>query len=192
MKKILLIEDEVSIAELQRDYLEINDFEIDVQYSGDKGLEKALNEHFDLVILDIMLPKVSGFDYITKPFSPGERVARVKAHLARYERLSDKQEKRMIRIHGLAIDTLARRVFVNDKEVFFTAKEFDLLKFIVSHPNQVLSKEHLFEKIWGFDSSGDISTVTVHIRKLREKLEENPADPQYLETVWGAGYRFNI
>ncbi|KRD91078.1 two-component system response regulator [Bacillus sp. Root147] len=227
MKKILLVEDEVSIAELQRDYLEINDFEIDVQYSGDKGLEKALNEHFDLVILDIMLPKVSGFevckqiravkdipiilvsakkeeidkirglglgadDYITKPFSPGELVARVKAHLARYERLSDKQEKRMIRIHGLAIDTLARRVFVNDKEVFFTAKEFDLLKFIVSHPNQVLSKEHLFEKIWGFDSSGDISTVTVHIRKLREKLEENPADPQYLETIWGAGYRFNI
>ncbi|MEB2275673.1 response regulator transcription factor [Bacillus sp. ILBB4] len=227
MKKILLIEDEVSIAELQRDYLEINDFEIDVQYSGDKGLEKALNENFDLVILDIMLPKVSGFevckqiraakdipiilvsakkeeidkirglglgadDYITKPFSPGELVARVKAHLARYERLSDKQEKRMIRIHGLAIDRLARRVFVNDKEVFFTAKEFDLLKFIVSHPNQVLSKEHLFEKIWGFDSSGDISTVTVHIRKLREKLEENPADPQYLETVWGAGYRFNI
>src|SRR6478609_7185390 len=206
MKKILLIEDEVSIAELQRDYLEINDFEIDVQYSGDKGLEKALNEHFDLVILDIMLPKVSGFevckqiraakdipiilvsakkeeidkirglglgadDYITKPFKPGELVARVKAHLARYERLiGTKENKDEIRIQGLLIDNSSRRVFVHDQEINITTKEFDLLYFLATNPNRVFSKDHLFERIWGFDAVGDSQTVTVHIRKIREKI----------------------
>ncbi|MEE6132473.1 MULTISPECIES: response regulator transcription factor [Bacillaceae] len=228
MKRILLIEDEPSIAELQRDYLEINQFEAHVQHSGEEGLERALNEEFDLIILDIMLPKLNGFevckrvravkdipillvsakkeeidkirglglgadDYITKPFSPGELVARVKAHLSRYERLSERNHtKKRINVHHIELDKLARRVFVYNQEVTFTTKEFDLLLFLVTHPNQVLSKEQLFENLWGFDSTGDISTVTVHVRKVREKIEQNPAQPQYLETIWGAGYRFNI
>ncbi len=228
VKRILLIEDEPSIAELQRDYLEINQFEAHVQHSGEEGLERALNEEFDLIILDIMLPKLNGFevckrvravkdipillvsakkeeidkirglglgadDYITKPFSPGELVARVKAHLSRYERLSERNHtKKLIKVHHIELDKLARRVFVYNQEVTFTTKEFDLLLFLITHPNQVLSKEQLFENLWGFDSTGDISTVTVHVRKVREKIEQNPAQPQYLETIWGAGYRFNI
>lgn len=228
MKKILLIEDEVSIAELQRDYLEINQFVVDIQHSGDAGLQCALQGSYDLIILDIMLPGMNGFevckqiravqnipillvsakkedidkirglglgadDYITKPFSPSELVARVKAHLARYERLAGSQPKtNIIYVHGISIDRPARRVHINGKEVLFTTREFDLLAFLVMHPNQVLSKEQLFEKIWGLDSAADVSTVTVHIRKLREKIERDPANPKYLETVWGAGYRFNV
>lgn len=229
LKRVLLIEDEVSIAELQRDYLEINDFQVDIQHSGETGLHCALRENYDLIILDIMLPKVNGFeicrqvravkdipillvsakkedidkirglglgadDYITKPFSPSELVARVKAHIARYERLSANTIKHgnTLYIHGISIDQAARKVHINDHEVSFTTKEFDLLTFLVMHPNQVLSKEQLFERIWGLDSAGDLSTVVVHVRKLREKIERDPANPQYIETVWGAGYRFNV
>ncbi|AEA18351.1 MULTISPECIES: response regulator transcription factor [Bacillus] len=229
MKRILLIEDEVSIAELQRDYLEINDFQVDVEHSGETGLQIALQEEYDLIILDIMLPKMNGFeickqiravkdipillvsakkedidkirglglgadDYITKPFSPSELVARVKAHIARYERLSGNVSKQRdtLYIHGISIDQRARKVFINNEEVAFTTKEFDLLTFFVTHPNQVLNKEQLFERIWGLDSAGDLATVVVHIRKLREKIERDPAHPQYIETVWGAGYRFNV
>ncbi|QGQ44790.1 response regulator transcription factor [Metabacillus sediminilitoris] len=228
MKKILLIEDEVSIAELQRDYLEINHFSVDIQHSGDKGLQLALQNHYDLIILDIMLPGVNGFeickqiravknipimlvsakkedidkirglglgadDYITKPFSPSEMVARVKAHLARYERLAGSQAKtNTIFVHGMSIDKSARKVHINGEEVPFTTKEFDLFVFFVMHPNQVLSKEQLYENIWGLESAADVSTVTVHIRKLRGKIERDPANPKFLETVWGAGYRFNV
>ncbi|WP_028402810.1 response regulator transcription factor [Ectobacillus panaciterrae] len=228
MKRILIVEDEVSIAELQRDYLEINGLYVDMESSGKAGLDRVLHEGYDLIILDIMLPEINGFeickkiravtnvpillvsakkeeidkirglglgadDYITKPFSPSELVARVKAHLARYERLAgSRSSQNTIYVHGISIDKAARRVYINDKEVIFTTKEFDLLTFLVMHPNQVLSKEQLFENIWGFDSAGDVSTVTVHVRKLREKIERDPANPQYLETVWGAGYRFNI
>lgn len=228
MKKILLIEDEVSIAELQRDYLEINHFSVDIQHSGDAGLQLALQNHYDLIILDIMLPGVNGFeickqiravknipilivsakkedidkirglglgadDYITKPFSPSEMVARVKAHLARYERLAGSQAKsNTIFVHGISIDKSARKVHINGGEIPFTTKEFDLFVFFVMHPNQVLSKEQLYENIWGLESAADVSTVTVHIRKLRGKIERDPANPKFLETVWGAGYRFNV
>lgn len=228
MKNILLIEDEVSIAELQRDYLEINDFNVDIEHTGNVGLQRALKGNYDLIILDIMLPGINGFDickqiravknipillvsakkedidkirglglgaddYITKPFSPGELVARVKAHLARYDRLSGSPTKsNTIFIHGISIDKSSRKVNINGEDLPFTTKEFDLLVFLMMHPNQVLNKEQLYENIWGFDSAADVSTVTVHIGKLRSKIERDPAHPKLLETVWGAGYRFNV
>jgi DNA-binding response OmpR family regulator len=132
-------------------------------------------------------------DYITKPFSPSELVARVKAHLSRYERLAGQQTRNQVLfVQGISIDQSSRKVHVNGKDVPFTTKEFDLLVFFVMHPNQVLSKDQLYERIWGMDSAADVSTVTVHVRKLREKIEQNPAKPVHLETVWGAGYRFNV
>jgi DNA-binding response OmpR family regulator len=226
MKRILIIEDDKSIAELERDYLEIDGFLVEIALTGSDGLNKAMKEDVDLVLLDLMLPGVDGFqicktirlerdipilmvsakkedidkirglglgadDYIVKPFSPSELVARVKAHLARYERLIGKEvQSDGIMVRGLRIDKVSRRIFVNDHEVIFTAKEFDVLTFLALHPDQVFSKEQLFERLWGFDSFGDISTVTVHIRKIREKIEADPSNPQYIETVWGAGYRF--
>ncbi|KMZ44595.1 MULTISPECIES: response regulator transcription factor [Bacillales] len=229
MKHILIIEDDTVIAEVQKDYLEANGYSVDVATSGDVGLQKALQEEYDLLVLDLMLPIVDGFeickqvrkaknipillvsakkedidkirglglgadDHISKPFSLGELVARVKAHLARYDRLvSDSKPhtaKEEIRLRGIRIDKLARRVYINGNEVAFTSKEYDLLLFLVTHPNWVFSKTELFEKIWGLDSYGDIATVTVHISKLREKIESDPAKPQYIETVWGVGYRF--
>jgi DNA-binding response OmpR family regulator len=227
MKTILIIEDDKSIAELERDYLEIDGFSVDIALTGQDGLNKALiNEKIDLVLLDLMLPGTDGYqicreirskkdipilmvsakkedidkirglglgadDYVVKPFSPSELVARVKAHLSRYDRLIGKEiGNEEIMFRGLRIDQGSRKVFVNDIEVILTAKEFDILTFLALHPNYVFSKEQLFEKIWGIDSLGDISTVTVHIRKIREKIETESSDPQYIETVWGAGYRF--
>lgn len=229
MKKILIIEDELSIAELERDYLEINGYSADIEQSGDRGLIRARSGDYDLIIVDLMLPKVDGFeicrqirneqdipillvsakkedidkirglglgadDYITKPFVPGELVARVKAHLARYERLLGrrKEPKDEIRIRGLHVDKTSRRVYVNNVEVFLTAKEFDLLVLFASNPNRVFSKTEMFDRIWGMDSLGDIATVTVHIGRLREKIELVPSNPQYIETIWGVGYRFKM
>lgn len=229
MSKILIVEDEQSIAELERDYLEINGFEVEIENDGLKGLDKAINEDFDLYILDLMLPNVDGFeilrqirekkntpilmvsakkddidkvrglglgadDYITKPFSPSELVARVKAHLARYERLinSNVVENDVIEIRGIKIDKTARRVYVNGEEKILTTKEFDLLTFLASNPNHVYTKEELFREIWDMDSIGDIATVTVHIKKIREKIEIDTSKPQYIETIWGVGYRFKV
>lgn len=229
MSKILIIEDEVSIAELEKDYLELSGFEVDMEHSGDTGLDKALKKDFDLIILDLMLPGIDGFeicrkireqknipvlmvsakkedidkirglgigadDYITKPFSPSELVARVKAHLARYERLTGSAVKTndVIEIRGLKIDKTARRVYVNGEEKAFTTKEFDLLTFLAENPNHVFKKEELFNKIWDMESLGDIATVTVHIKKIREKIEFNTSKPQYIETIWGVGYRFKV
>ncbi|MDO7785922.1 response regulator transcription factor [Desulforamulus aquiferis] len=229
MAKILIIEDDISIAELERDYLEINGFSIEVENSGTKGIERALKEDFDLLILDLMLPGIDGFqickelrkrkdipilmvsakgegidkirglglgadDYITKPFNPNELVARIKAHLNRYERLTkkDKRNEQVIEINGLTIDTNSRRVFVNNKEINLASKEFDILLLLTRNLNRVFSKEEIFERIWGLDSLGDVSTVTVHIRKIREKIELDSSNPQYIETLWGVGYRLKI
>lgn len=229
MSKILIIEDEESIADLEKDYLELSGFEVEIENRGDIGLKKALDEEFDLLILDLMLPEVDGFeickkvrekknmpiimvsakkddidkirglglgadDYMTKPFSPSELVARVKAHLARYERLigSAVEENKVIEIRGLKIDTTARRVWVNGVEKNFTTKEFDLLTFLASHPNHVYTKDELFSEIWDMESIGDIATVTVHIKKIREKIEYDTSNPQYIETIWGVGYRFKM
>ncbi|HZG14695.1 MAG TPA: response regulator transcription factor [Candidatus Bathyarchaeia archaeon] len=230
MTRILIIEDETTIAQLERDYFELNGFAVDICGTGNEGLHLALNGDYNLIIVDLQLPGMDGFelcrrireakevpilivsakkeeidkirvfnlgadDYITKPFSPSELVARAKAHLTRYERLLGKQDlvqKDEIHIRGIVIDKASRRVYVRNHEVMFTTREFSLLEFLASNPNRVFSKEDLFERIWGMDSSGDIATVTVHIRKLREKIEVDPSNPQYIETVWGAGYRFTV
>ena len=229
MSKILIVEDEESIAELEKDYLELSGFDVEIENNGTDGLDRALKEEYDLLILDLMLPGVDGFeicrkvraekntpiimvsakkddidkirglglgadDYMTKPFSPSELVARVKAHLARYERLigSAVEENKVIEIRGLKIDTTARRVWVNGVEKNFTTKEFDLLTFLASHPNHVYTKDELFSEIWDMESIGDIATVTVHIKKIREKIEYDTSNPQYIETIWGVGYRFKM
>ena len=229
MNKILIIEDELSIAELERDYLELNDFEVDIEVNGTKGLNKALQYDYNLIILDLMLPDMDGFevckkireekdipiimvtakkndidkihglglgvdDYVTKPFSPSELVARVKAHIARFERLvgSTGLANNVIEIRGLKIDKTDRRVYVDGEEKVFTNKEFDLLEFLASNPNKVFSKDELFSRIWHMESIGDIATVTVHIKKIREKIEFDTSKPQYIETVWGVGYRFRM
>lgn len=229
MSKILIIEDEMAIAELEKDYLELSGFEVMIENDGEAGLNLALCQEFNLVVLDLMLPGMDGFeickkirevknipilmvsakkddidkirglglgadDYMTKPFSPSELVARVKAHLARYERLigSGVKENSMIEIRGIKIDKTARRVYINNEEKIFTTKEFDLLTFLAQNPNHVYTKEELFKEIWDMDSIGDIATVTVHIKKIREKIEKNTSKPQYIETIWGVGYRFKV
>ena len=227
MGKVLIIEDEVSIAELERDYLEISSFEVDISTDGKEGLDKALSEDYDLVLLDLMLPGLDGYeicrriratkeipivmvsakkndidkirglglgadDYMTKPFSPSELVARVKAHITRYDRLAGfaAANRDIIEIRELKIDSSSRRVWSYDKERTLTAKEFDILRFLAEHPNKVYSKEDLFREVWGLESMGDISTVTVHIKNIREKIELDSSKPQFIETIWGVGYRF--
>lgn len=228
MSKILIIEDDESIAEIEKDYLELNEFEVDIENDGKKGLERALKTTYDLVILDLMLPSMDGFDvckeisihkdipiimvtakkddidkirglglgaddYVTKPFSPSELVARVKAHLARYQRLvNNVPSNDVLAIRGLKIDKTMRTVWVNGEEKQFTTKEFELLAFLASNPNKVFSKDELFKEIWDMDSIGDIATVTVHIKKIREKIEYDSSAPQYIETIWGVGYRFRM
>lgn len=229
MSRILIVEDEISIAELEKDYLELSDYEVDIASDGETGESMALKGDYVLCILDVMLPGKDGFeickdirkeknipiimvsakrddidkirglglgadDYIIKPFSPSELVARVKAHLARYDRLvaSTVPQNDVLEIRGLKIDKTARRVFVNNEEKVFTTKEFDLLLFLASNPNKVFSKDELFRNIWDMESIGDIATVTVHIKKIREKIEYDTSKPQYIETIWGVGYRFKV
>jgi len=229
MSRILIIEDEEAIADLEKDYLELSDFDVTIEHDDEEGLKQALSGDYALVILDLMLPGMDGFevckhirekkdmpvimvsakkddidkirglglgadDYLTKPFSPSELVARVKAHLSRYSRLVGNNTKKndIIEIRELKIDKTARRVFIDGVEKPFTTKEFDLLTFLAENPNHVFSKEELFRQIWNMESVGDIATVTVHIKKIREKIEYDTSNPQYIETIWGVGYRFKI
>lgn len=229
MSRILIIEDEESIADLEKDYLELSGFDVQIESRGDSGLEAALRTDFDLIVLDLMLPGMDGFevcrrirenrdvpilmvsakkddidkirglglgadDYMTKPFSPSELVARVKAHMSRYQRLVGAGQKTndVIEIRGLKIDKTARRVYIDGVEKNFTTKEFDLLTFLAENPNHVFSKDELFRRIWNMEAVGDNATVTVHIKKIREKIEFDTSNPQYIETIWGVGYRFRI
>lgn len=231
MKRILIVEDDHSIANLQKDYLELSGFSVTIVHNGTDGLATLEKETFHLIILDIMLPGIDGFellrtirekedtpvllvsargeeiykikglglgadDYITKPFSSGELVARVQAHLNKFERMRErfgktKEDSKMM-VRGLEVQKEARRVFVGGNEITMAQKEFDLLLFLMQHPNRVFSKDELFERIWGMDALGDASTVTVHIARIREKIEANPSKPQYIGTVWGSGYRFIV
>lgn len=230
MKRILIIEDNKEITELERDYLEANDFLVDIAEDGVVGLEKAISEDYNLILLDIMLPRMDGFqvcreirakkdvpilmvsakredidkirglglgadDYISKPFSPSELVARVKAHINRYERLTSRsngglKDDEVIKAGELEIHLKKHRVFSQGKEAFLTNREFELLVFLAKHPGIVFSRERIFDCVWGLDAAGDTATVMVHINRIREKIEPDPTKPIYIETVWGAGYRF--
>ncbi len=227
MKQILIIEDDVHIAELERDYLQLNGYKVEISQDGEKGLKKALTGIYDVIIVDLMLPSKHGYeivqeirshfevpliivsaksedidkirglgfgadDYLTKPFSSAELVARVKSHIQRYERLTGKKASvELISHKGLEINPSSRKVYVNGKEVILTTKEYELLYFLASNPNIVFSKEQLFDRIWDEEYFGEIATVAVHIQKIRKKIEKDPANPQYIETLWGTGYRFN-
>jgi len=230
MKKILIIEDDMSIAEIERDFLEIEGFATDIASDGHEGLRLANTGEYDMILLDLMLPGMNGYelcravrektdipilmvtarheisdkvrglglgadDYIAKPFSPTELIARVKSNLAQYERLTRNQEadaKREVEAGPIRINPLTRRVFVREREIEFKNKEFELLLLLVSNPYIVFSKEQLYEQIWGMDAIGDLKTVAVHINRLREKVEADPQAPDYIQTVWGAGYRFKL
>lgn len=227
MKDILIIEDDINIAELERDYLKLNGYKAEIVHDGVLGMQKAVSGLYDVIIVDLMLPNKSGYeiikevrkkleipvivvsaksedidkirgldygadDYLTKPFSPAELVARIKSHIKRYERLKGNNVSNEIIVHrGLEINTGAHKVFVNGIEVQMTTKEYELLFFLVSNPNIVFSKEQLFDSIWSDEYCGDTATVPVHIQKIRKKIEKNPSNPEYIETLWGTGYRFN-
>jgi DNA-binding response OmpR family regulator len=234
MKRILIIEDDISIAEIERDFLEIEGFEVVISNDGLDGYNKAIKEKFNLILLDLMLPNMSGYeicknirneidvpilmvsakgdepdkirglglgadDYIAKPFSPSELVARVKSNIAQYERLKSKNDEvgtgsekteDTIQIGSILVNLPTHRVHVNKNEIELKNKEYELLTFLITNPDIVFSKEHLYERIWGMDAFGDLKTVTVHINRLREKIEKDPQNPEYIQTVWGAGYRF--
>ena len=229
MSKILIVEDDQSIAELEKDYLELSNFQVEIAPDGHKGLQEALEGGYDLYIIDVMLPGLDGFqlcskiresqnvpillvtakqdeldkirglgmgadDYITKPFSPGELLARVKAHLGRYDRLTgvSAEKGQLIEIRGLRIDRAARRVWVDEREISLTSREYELLTYMALNPNKVFSRQELFRNIWGMECVGDVATVTVHIKKIREKIELKLSNPQYIETIWGVGYRFKM
>lgn len=230
MKNILIVEDDELIAELEKDYLEASNYTAEICNNGELGLDKALSNKYDLILLDVMLPGKNGFeickeirkvsdvpvimvtakkedidiirglglgsdDYVVKPFSPAQLIARVKAHIERHDRLSNSNKTKpstIIEIHELKINSASHRVFVRGEEIILANKEFELLYFLASNPNIVFSKDAIFDRIWGEDTVGDLNTVAVHINRLREKIEEDSSNPEYIETVWGAGYRFTI
>jgi len=229
LAKILIVEDDEAIAGLEEDYLTAEGYETETAHDGEEGLKKALSTDYDLMLLDVMLPKMDGFellervrfekdipillvtarkedidkikglglgadDYVTKPFSPGELVARVKAHLSRYSRLIGiaDLEKDVLKVRGLRLERKTKRVFVNGEEKRLTVREYELLYFFMTHPNKVYSKQDLFREVWGSEEYGDLATVPVHVNKLREKIEVDRDNPQYVETVWGMGYRLKI
>lgn len=227
MSRILIVEDDNNILQLERDYLEANGFETEFALDGNKGIQKALNGSFDLILLDIMLPGIDGFqvcktiretknipillvsakkedldkinglgfgadDYIVKPFSPGELVARVKAHINRYNRLTKaaNHSDEILKIGDLRLNKKSGDVRIKSTEINLTKKEFEVLYILAAQPDTVFSKNELFEKVWGYDSLGDTSTLTVHINRLRDKLKEADSDTDYIKTIWGRGYRF--
>ena len=227
MDKILIIEDDVAIAEIERDYLELDGFAVEIAADGNVGLERGLSGEHSLILLDLMLPGMDGFaicralreqidvpilmvtarqedidkirglglgadDYIEKPFSPSVLVARVKAHLARYRRLTGSERTSgEIQIGGIRLNEETHRVYVDGREVELTNKEYELLLFFMLNVDVVFSREQLYERIWGWDAMGDSATVAVHINRLRKKIEQDSANPRYIVSVWGAGYRFN-
>lgn len=227
MDKILIIEDDTAIAEIERDYLELDGFAVEIAADGNVGLERGLSGEHSLILLDLMLPGMDGFaicralreqidvpilmvtarqedidkirglglgadDYIEKPFSPSVLVARVKAHLARYRRLTGSERTSgEIQIGGIRLNEETHRVYVDGREVELTNKEYELLLFFMLNVDVVFSREQLYERIWGWDAMGDSATVAVHINRLRKKIEQDPANPRYIVSVWGAGYRFN-
>ena len=224
MKSILIIEDDQAIAELQRDYLMLSGFNVKIVNDGQKGIDSALKGKWDLIIVDLMLPNVDGFeicsnvrkvsnvplmivsakvedidkirgfnigvdDYMTKPFSPSELVARVKAHIDRHEKLSNSKEVgNEIVIDNLKINIKSRKIFIDDNEIAMPNKEFDLLVFLAQNPNEAFSKEKLLNTVWGSDAYVEMATVAVHINRIREKIERDPSNPKIIQTVWGIGY----
>ncbi|MDF2878055.1 MAG: DNA-binding response regulator [Clostridia bacterium] len=227
MKSILIVEDDINIAELERDYLKLNGYQADIVQDGMQGVKRAVSGVYDVIVVDLMLPLMNGYeiikevrkkleipiivvsaksedidkirgldygadDYLTKPFSPAELVARIKSHIKRYERLKGHNASNEIIIHrGMEINTAAHKVFINGKEIQVTTKEYELLVFLASNPNIVFTKEQLFDAIWGSEYYGETATVPVHIQKIRKKIEKDPSNPEFIETLWGSGYRFN-
>ena len=231
MKKILIVEDDVEIAEIERDFLLLEGFDVTIKADGLAGYHEARTGIYDLILLDLMLPSMNGHeickqirseidvpilmvtakgeevdkirglgfgadDYISKPFSPTELVARVKSNLAQYERLKSKNEDapkaEEIVAGAIKVNLSTHRVYVDDVEVELKNKEYELLIFLMSNPDIIFSKEHLYERIWGMDAFGDVKTVTVHMGRIRDKIEKDPQNPLYIQTVWGVGYRFKV
>lgn len=225
-KKVLVVDDEKLIVKGIRFSLEQDGMEVDCAYDGEEALEKAKSNAYDMILLDVMLPKMDGFevcqqirefsnvpivmltakgddmdkilgldygadDYITKPFNILEVKARIKAIMRRVGRKQeDKNVTRVIESHDMRLDCDGRRVYIKDREINLTAKEFEVLELLMKNPNKVYSRESLLKLIWGSDYPGDVRTVDVHIRRLREKIEEVPSEPVYVHTKWGVGYYF--
>lgn len=226
MKRVLIIEDDMDIAELERDYLQFNGYKAEIAQDGVLGLKKAMTGVYDVIVVDLMLPQKDGFeiireirkkleipiivvsarnddidkirgldfgadDYLTKPFSPAELIARIKSHMKRYERLKGHATPETIQHKGLEINIASHKVMVNGMPIQLTTKEYELLLFLATNPNIVFSKAHIFDTIWGDECYGDNATVAVHIQKIRKKIEKDPSNPEFIETLWGTGYRFN-
>ncbi len=224
MSKVLVVDDEKLIVKGIKFSLEGDGMEVDCAYDGEEALTKIKENDFDIVLLDVMLPKLDGFevckavrefsnvpiimltakdgdmdkilgldygadDYITKPFNILEVKARIKATLRRSRRAASDNVNQIVK-GDLKLDVDARRVMIKDHEVNLTAKEFDLLELLVNNPNKVYSREQLLSIVWGYEYPGDVRTVDVHVRRLREKIEENPKEPKYVNTKWGVGYYF--